>query len=245
MSRTVVVAALACLVPSLALAAPAPGPVTLAREVVHVKGDGGDVTLEYPVVTAAPGTKALDALNQALSLDNALKESLSGLEAQAKEGSVTGLTYTVGYNGHGVLDLTFDLATMGAYPDVQVTHVLLDTRSGKVIHAADCFDAGKLEQLATAVDTDFRAAIDKLFAESGADLDGIADGLRDMHFGPTNLDSFEVTAQGVVFTFDFDFPHVALALEPDGRFPMSWAEIAPFLKADAPIAAVAPERPVR
>ena len=58
----------------------------------------------------------------------------------------------------------------------------------------------------------------------------------DFEFKVDNLQDVGVAGGGVTFTYDFDFPHVMLACEPDGSFRMTWAEIKPYLRADGALA---------
>jgi hypothetical protein len=44
------------------------------------------------------------------------------------------------------------------------------------------------------------------------------------------LNNFIVTPNGITFYYDFGFPHVAKALEPDNSFPVTNEELQPFLK---------------
>ena len=48
-------------------------------------------------------------------------------------------------------------------------------------------------------------------------------------------DVFEVDDDGIVFAHDYQFPHVLLGAQPDGRFPVAWSEIAPFLDPASPL----------
>jgi len=37
---------------------------------------------------------------------------------------------------------------------------------------------------------------------------------------------------GVAFFYDYGFPNVLKALEPEGELRLSWAEVKPFIKKD-------------
>ena len=49
-------------------------------------------------------------------------------------------------------------------------------------------------------------------------------------FTADDLEGFSVGDDGVTFTFDYGFPHVVKALEPDGKYFMTWNELRPFIK---------------
>lgn len=219
-----------------------PPPLALVRKEKVVKVDGETVKLAYPTLAPAHGDDAgragHDAVEAALALPNVLKVTLADLERDAKDGSVTGLDYTVDYNAQGILELTYTLETMGAYPSSDVTHVLLDARTGAPITAAKAFDPSKLAELARMADKALRAEIDKALSDPDPDAREIIEGYKDTHFGVGNLDPFEVSADGVTFLYDYDFPHVAQALQPPGRFHFAWLEIQPSLAKGSPLAAI-------
>lgn len=49
-------------------------------------------------------------------------------------------------------------------------------------------------------------------------------------FTAQELENFSVGDKGITFKYDYEFPHVALALQPDGAYFYSWAELKPFIK---------------
>ena len=49
-------------------------------------------------------------------------------------------------------------------------------------------------------------------------------------FTVENLDKFSVSDKGITFWYDYGFPHVILALQPEGRYFFSWAELKPFIR---------------
>jgi hypothetical protein len=55
-------------------------------------------------------------------------------------------------------------------------------------------------------------------------------------FKEEHLEHFSIDNTGVTFHFDYSFPHVVQALQPDGEFKFTWAEIAKFVKPDSPFA---------
>jgi len=51
-----------------------------------------------------------------------------------------------------------------------------------------------------------------------------------------NLDNFAVERTGVGFFYDYGFPNVLKALEPEGELRLSWSEIKPFIKSGSLLA---------
>ncbi|HEX7226694.1 MAG TPA: hypothetical protein VF353_02870, partial [Candidatus Binatia bacterium] len=49
-------------------------------------------------------------------------------------------------------------------------------------------------------------------------------------FETKDLKNFAVDRAGVAFFYDYGFPNVLKALEPEGELRLSWPEIRPFIK---------------
>lgn len=56
------------------------------------------------------------------------------------------------------------------------------------------------------------------------------------NFEEKDLDNFAVDMAGVTFYYDYGFPNVLKALEPEGELWLSWAEVKPFIKQDGLLA---------
>ena len=44
------------------------------------------------------------------------------------------------------------------------------------------------------------------------------------------LDEFSISDKGVTFLYDYGFPHAIQALEPDGRYFFTWAQMKQHIK---------------
>ena len=60
--------------------------------------------------------------------------------------------------------------------------------------------------------------------------------LFDADLDKEDLDQFSLSDKGVTFIYDYGFPHAIEALQPDGRFFLSWAKLRPFIKRDGLLA---------
>ena len=56
------------------------------------------------------------------------------------------------------------------------------------------------------------------------------------NFTAENLEEFAVGDKGVTFIYDYGFPHVIFALQPEGRYFFGWAELKPFIRRDGLLA---------
>lgn len=140
--------------------------------------------------------------------------------------------YKIEYNKNGVLSAALYVSGSGAYPSEYTKHVVVDLKTGNAVKATDVFV--KLPQLARFADTFLQARIKKEIAARRKDSAEDAKTLREMiagaKFKPENLEFFGVNERGVSFYYDYGFPHVALALEPENRFFFTFAQLKPFIK---------------
>ena len=140
--------------------------------------------------------------------------------------------YKIEYNKNGILSAALYVSGSGAYPSEYTKHVVVDLKTGNAVKAADVFV--KLPKLARFADRSLQARIKKEIAERRKDSAEDAKTMREMiagaKFTPKNLEFFSVSDKGVSFYYDYGFPHVALALEPENRFFFTYAQIKPFIK---------------
>ena len=93
---------------------------------------------------------------------------------------------------------------------------------------------GDHARLASRLDTLLQKAIDAEKSRiksdketSDIETDELFDGKR---VDADSLNEFLVVEDGVKFYYDFAFPHVIQALEPDNEYHLTWSEIKPFVK---------------
>ena len=51
-------------------------------------------------------------------------------------------------------------------------------------------------------------------------------------FTAVELNAFSPNDKGVTFYYDYEFPHFAAGMQPDGAYFFSWGELKPFVKKD-------------
>lgn len=186
-------------------------------------------TITYPVVKAA--TQALSKkietnISYAKNNDLNLKEEL-GDSQWLEEAS-----YEVNYNKKGILDITLSMEGSGAYPSTSSKRIIINEKTGDRVRPLDIFT--NLPGLAAKVRKAQLAEIKKAQADykkdpESKDFDG-SDYFTDAKFTVKQLENFSVSDKGVTFLYDYEFPHIVLALQPDGTYFYSWAEIKPFIK---------------
>jgi hypothetical protein len=195
--------------------------------------------VRYPIVRGLSDPALLRRIQNTLAIKNVFDSSL---EEYRQDGWLSEFNYKVNYNKNYLLDITFTQSGMGAYPDTSTKHFLINLKSGRVIKAADAFNPDSLATLAAMANQKLRTETQKIIKEVQTDKDSDTDQksslkeqLDQLKFDRENLDDFSVSDKGVTFLYDAGFPHVIQALQPDGRYFFSYAELRPNIKGNGPL----------
>ncbi len=186
-------------------------------------------TITYPKVKASSPTlskKIETTLSYAKVLKLDLKEELG--EYQWLEEA----DYEVGYNKNGLLTITLSMNGTAAYPDGTSKTLVVDLKTGNQLKPMDVFT--NLSGLTAMVEKAQEAEIKKASKEikddpANGDVDP-AQLFEGKNFTANDLNEFAVDDKGVTFIYDYSFAHVIQALEPEGRYSFTWAQIKPHIK---------------
>lgn len=183
----------------------------------------------YPKVKAA--TPAISrrmetAIDPAIVLGVDIQEEINEVQWLEEAG------YEVGYNKNRILSVMLFMYGAGAYPDGSSKYVVIDVKTGRRLKAGDLFT--NLRGLVAKVKEAQAAEIEAGKVEIRKDPE-MADTDADQLFASSdftikNLNEFAVSDTGVTFMYDYGFPHVIKALEPNGSYLITWAELKPFIK---------------
>jgi hypothetical protein len=142
-------------------------------------------------------------------------------------------SYAVDYNKNGILGITLSVMGSGAYPSESSKPVIVNLKTGEKVSAKDVFI--KLSELAAKGKQTQKIEIKKGIAEikkENPDEENPATLFENADFTVKNLEQFSVSDKGVTFWYDYGFPHVIQAWQPEGRHFFSWAQLKPFIKPD-------------
>ena len=192
-------------------------------------------TVTYPKIKAA--TPALSK-----KIENTISyQKVSNLNIEEEKTEVQWLedaSYEVGYNKNGVLTITLSVEGSGAYPSMYSKTVVVDLKTGNRITPQSAFT--NLTGLAAKAKSAQKVEIEKSIEEIKADPENkdfeSFDQFEEADFKVEHLDEFSVDDKGVTFIYDYGFPHVIQALQPEGKYFFSWTEIKPFIKRDGLLA---------
>ena len=149
-------------------------------------------------------------------------------------------SYKVNYNNYGILDVTLTISGSAAYPSMANRTVVISLQTGKQLKAQDIFDPTKFTQLVAAVrvvqQAGIKTALAQLAKDSPDEVANVKEMLEGKDFSEEHLNHFSVSDKGVTFIYDYGFPHVALALEPDRELFLLYTTLKPFIKRDGLLA---------
>lgn len=188
-------------------------------------------TVNYPKVSGigpAISKKVETNISYAKVLDMNLKDEINDVQWLAEA------DYTVNYNKNGILDVKLWLDGSAAYPSVFSKTVVINLKTGNRVIPADVFtNLAKLANLCRAKQvTEIKKAKEDYKKDpDSADFDG-EEYFKNAKFGIKELSEFTISDKGVTFMYDYGFPHVVLALQPDGEYFFSWKELKPYIRKD-------------
>lgn len=192
-------------------------------------------TVIYPKVkglSPAIAKKIESAISYEKLFDFTIKEEINEIQWLYEA------SYTVNYNKYGILDITLILSGSGAYPSESAKTVTVNLKTGERVKAADIFT--NLDNLSAKVKKSQMAEMKKANAEYKSDPNAenfdSTDYFSNADFTVENLNEFTVSEKGVTFIYDYGFPHVVLALQPEGRYFFNWTELKSFIKRDGLLA---------
>ncbi len=137
--------------------------------------------------------------------------------------------YEVLYNARGILSIILSIQGTGAYPDRSERKIVVDTKKGVRVRPVNIFI--NLNKLASILDVQLQAEISKAktieIENEGIEDTTLFEGKK---FTAADLGEFIVTADGVTFYYDYGFPHAIQALEPEGKFLLSWEQLKPYAR---------------
>lgn len=196
-------------------------------------------TISYPFVSGIADRTVLKKVRALLEVRNVFETSIAEYRENAW---LIEFDYRVNYNKNGILDISFWQEGEGAYPVTQHRHFAISLKTGEVIRAADAFTPDSLPRLAEMANAKLHAEVAELKVALAEDKqldaggrDSVAESLEALTFGVENLDEFQVSDRGVTFLYDAGFPHVIQALQPDGEYFFSHAQLSPFVRRGGPL----------
>lgn len=185
--------------------------------------------VNYPKVSGV--SKALATkIENTISYKNIL--NLNIVEEKSEVQWLEQADFEVGYNQNWILSINLFIEGWGAYPSSASKNVVVNLKTGARVRPADVFT--NLTRLAAEVKKQQQEEMKISRAEykkdtENEDFDG-SPYFDEANFTVKNLEEFSVDAKGVTFSYDYGFPHVIQALQPNGTYSLTWKELKPYIR---------------
>ncbi len=191
--------------------------------------------MTYPIVSGAIAVATKKKLENTISYWKVFETTL---QANINEDDwLWAAYYKVNYNKNGILDISLTQEGSAAYPSTDTRDLVIDLKTGEQVKFADAFNSDSLAEFAKLVDIKLKAEvvginkrIDK--GEFGEDGKYLKEELSGLEITAESFNEYRVTDKGVTILYDAGFPHAIAAVQPDGLYFFSWAELKPFVKSD-------------
>lgn len=191
----------------------------------------------------------LEYLPQPFTAEAGIRQAQAEYVAKEESGFV-GAHYEVLYNDQYLLSVALTADYMGAYPSSSTRHATFDLRTGKQLEVRDLLaDTAALRlRWQESINRRVAAHLSTLPTEyPEVDADLLADLKRRLYWNDTTrmvqleagdprFYDFALTPFGIVLYYDFGFPHVIEALQPDTDYLFPYAELTAWLKPKGPLA---------
>ncbi len=209
----------------------APNEKTYTR-VKPISGYKKTFKVRRPIATAANALlsrRITTAIDPVTVLGINLQEELTEIQWLSEA------DYQEVFNQDGILTMMLWMEGSAAYTDGVTKYVVIDIAKGRRVAPLDVFV--DIKSLIAAIKKKQDAEVAKSVAEIKKNPEWAADDdpkalFEYTDFTDKDLTNFAVDMAGVAFFYDYGFPNVVKALEPDGELRFSWAEIRPFIKHD-------------
>jgi hypothetical protein len=190
----------------------------------------------------------LEVLPEPFTPQTGLRQALAEYDANGQSGFVRN-SYEVLYNDRGLLSVALTAEYMGAYPSSSTRHATFELRTGRLLQVRDLLtDTLALRQrwqqsitrrigahLAT-LPTDYPELDTAMLADVRQRL-GWNDTTRTVRLegNDPRFYDFSLTPFGLTLYYDFGFPHVIQALQPESDYLFPYADLSAWLKPKGPL----------
>jgi hypothetical protein len=197
---------------------------------------GVDNAIKWPEVVDT-ASDVDDKINAQITFETITGENLEETkrlwaDGEAFHQGVDSAEFEVNANLRNVLSMSIHYETLYAYPDMQDAYVNFNSNTGAAIGIKDLLTEASLPVIASKLDVVLQARIKQLKTELAAEIaSGEVEATQwdELHVTAADLESFSTTPDGITFHYDPGFPHVIVALEPDGEFKVPFEQLEPAI----------------
>jgi len=181
--------------------------------------------INWPVIAGDPLVSG--RINDVIDYEAVTGEPLSEtLEIYGEYHSgIVGADFEVNYMDEDYLDISIEVEFLGAYPSAMETSFLFSLLSGELVLPGSLFIPERMQDLVELCDGKLQENINIKMEEDQE----LASVIQEHHFAMDDLGSAGIREDGMIFRYDFGFPHVIKAAEPSGMIRLGWDELRGFL----------------
>ncbi len=183
------------------------------------------VEVSYPKFAGVENPEVLKRLERTFDVWSIYQTTL---EEELDYQWLESINFKVNYNKHGILELEFMRYGSGAYPSEYKTTVVAEISSGSRLEMTEVFK--NRIQLLTEIDKLQQAEIARAKEQNREYSETDGSEFNDVSKASDQVKDFSVGDLGVTFLFDYGFPHVIKALQPEGKYFFSWSQLKPYLR---------------
>ncbi len=175
-----------------------------------------EASIRWPVVHGE--FSGLSRINELLDYSSITGETLEETRENYRlyGTGIVGSFFQVNWTDADFIDLTITVETLGAYPSSRIFNYLFSTESGEIVIAQNLFLEEKISELVQLCNGELQNRI-------------TTETVGQHQFTLDNLNDIGVRRSGIVFYYDFQYPHAIAANEPDGKIFFYWSDVNEFL----------------
>lgn len=210
-----------------------PQEVTVTKEELISPTEESDLQLFWPKVTH-PDKTMEQKIAQVLDFEAIVGDPIEHvIKTYDKcQCGVVGSDFAILLEREDVLSLRITYDFYGAYPSTFTHYFSFNLDTGELFTADDLFQNKKA--LVALLDETLQQHIADARAEYGPTLGDYDVYDKDFSFTTDHLDDFVILDIGIQFNYEFGFPHVYKAAEPESTILLSYEKLDPYLLRSLP-----------
>lgn len=187
----------------------------------------------FPRLNENMEASILNKINEQLSVQSLADDTEEAIKKNFAECScgLVNSNYVVNYNKFSILSITVVSEWLGAYSSFSTKYININTSTGEPLKIEQLLSLSSLDELAALTNKTLQERITQTRKEAaGSDSkEWVNELLAGKKFAKADLQNFTVNENGITFYYPFNFPHAALALEPDGAVGFTFGQLQNYI----------------
>lgn len=196
----------------------------------------GTKTITWPIIKNLNPKSLTDNINNTLDFNKTTGTNIAEIKSNPQ--GITSTYYEVNYDQNNILSLSIFVENTGAYISTFTYNYSFDLTTGQPISSTVIFSPDKTNSLITLLNSRLQTNINQALKRTDCppDLNVELESNKKYypHYGNFSSDDldFRITYTGIEFIYNFHFPHVILACEPDSIISLTYSQLKDFIRFD-------------